>query len=331
MATRRSFLASAAAGVAAATLRPRVASAQPTRLKAPRLRAGDRVALVDSSHVPLDPADLQAVQEVVGDLGLQGVPFTGGASDEARAGRMNEAFADGSLRAVLPVRGGYGAARLLEHLDYDTIARHPKVVMGYSDVAALVVGIHARTGLVTFHGPMGNSAWVPFTVNQMRRVLFEAGPARLIAREPRGGEPAFRTITPGVARGTLIGGNLTVLTSLVGTRFMPTDDGLVLFVEEVREPLSEVDRMLTQLELAGVLDRVRGFVFGQCRGCKAPLVDRALTLDRVIADHVRPLGVPAWSGAPIGHLQGQLTLPVGLPVEVDAGAGTITLLEPAVV
>jgi muramoyltetrapeptide carboxypeptidase len=334
MATRRRFLATATAGLCAASvLGGRRAGAQGlATLKARRLQPGDRVGLVNTAQPALEKADLGSVNEVLSALDLEGVPFVAraGASDEERAEQLNAAFRDPSVSAVLPVRGGYGAARLLEHLDYDAIARQPKVIMGYSDVASLLVGIHARTGLVTFHGPMGNSAWVPFTVNHVRRVLFEGGAQKLVAREPRGGEPAFRTIRPGVARGHLLGGNLTVLSSIVGTRFMPEDDELILFVEEVREPLSEVDRMLTQLELAGVLDRVTGFVFGQCTSCAAPLLDKALTLDRVIADHVKPLGIPAWSGAPIGHLRGQLTLPIGLPVEIDAAAGTIQLLESAV-
>jgi muramoyltetrapeptide carboxypeptidase len=242
-------------------------------------------------------------------------------------------FADDRVKALLPMRGGWGCARLLPHLDYKLIADHPKIVIGYSDVAALLLGINARTGLVTFHGPMGNSAWEPFTVEHLRKILFAGEAATLCAvseGEDGRSETPLRTITPGRARGRLVGGNLTVLASMVGSKYLGGTDDVILFLEEVREPISEVDRMLTTLEMAGILARVRGFIFGQCTRCPAPEIDGSLTLDRVLDDHVRALGIPAWRGAPIGHVERQLTVPIGLPVEMDAKRGTIRLLEPAV-
>ena len=254
-------------------------------------------------------------------------------SAQARADDVNAMFADAEVKAILPMRGGWGCARLLQHLDYRLVRRHPKVLMGYSDVAALLLGIHARAGLVTFHGPMGNSAWLPFTVEHVRRLLFRGEACMLCATADTVDartDPSFRTIRPGRARGRLLGGNLTVLASMVGSPYLGRGDDVILFLEEVHEPTSEVDRMLTQLELAGILGRVRGFVFGQCTHCPAPEMDASLTLDRVLDDHVRPLGIPAWRGAPIGHVDQQVTLPIGLPVEMDAARGTLRLLEPAV-
>jgi muramoyltetrapeptide carboxypeptidase len=116
----------------------------------------------------------------------------------------------------------------------------------------------------------------------------------------------------------------------VGSPYLDAGSDLILFLEEVREPLSEVSRRLTQLQLAGVLGRTQGIVFGQCTRCPAPMADESLTLEGVLADQVAPLGVPAWSGAPIGHIDGQLTLPLGVSVEIDASTRTIQLLEPAV-
>jgi muramoyltetrapeptide carboxypeptidase len=118
---------------------------------------------------------------------------------------------------------------------------------------------------------------------------------------------------------------------MVGSPYLGGTDDVILFLEEVREPTSEVDRMLTQLELAGILRRVRGFVFGQCTICPAPEVDGSLTLDGVLDDHVGPLGIPAFRGAPIGHVDRQLTVPIGVAVEMDASRGTLRLLESAVV
>jgi muramoyltetrapeptide carboxypeptidase len=351
MATRRAFLGTTVAGLGAVaapprTLRAAIRDAVRERrgarrdpvIRPPRLERGDAVGLINPSSVPLQEDDVTVVRERLEALGLRlkEAPSIRESRESAadRAADVNGLFADDGVKALLPMRGGWGCARLLQHLDYALIARHPKILMGYSDVAALLMGINARTGLVTFHGPMGNSAWVPFTVEHVRRILFAAEAATLccdVETSDAGSENRFRTITPGTARGRLVGGNLTVIASMVGSPYLGGTDDVILFLEEVREPISEVDRKLTQLELAGILGRVRGFVFGQCTRCPAPDLDGALTLDRVLDDHVRALGIPAWRGAPIGHVEGQFTLPIGLPVEMDASRGTIRLLEPAVI
>lgn len=339
MPTRRKFLRAAAASVGGAVVArrasPAAMAAPPQTLKPARLKRGDVVGLINPSSTPLAADDVAAVRSSLEGLGLsvQEAPGLGVARESvnARVADIHAMFRSDAVKAVLPVRGGWGCARLLQRLDYDLIRSRPKVLMGYSDVAALLVGIHSRTGLVTFHGPMGTSAWVPFTVEQMKRVLFR-GEAALLSNPPESGEPrpGIRTITGGRARGKLLGGNLTVLSSMVGSPFLRGSDDLVLFLEEVREPISEVDRMLTQLEMAGILGRIRGLVFGQCTRCVVPDADFSLTLDRVLDDHVARLRVPAFRGALIGHVERQFTLPIGVRVEVDADKGTIRLLEPAV-
>jgi muramoyltetrapeptide carboxypeptidase len=320
-----------------AALRERRSRPRGPVLRPPRLSRGDTVGLINPCSVPLDGDDISAAREMVGRLGLElKVPSLREEREtpECRAADVNAMFADDTVKAVLPMRGGWGCARLLPHLDYPLIAAHPKILMGYSDVAALLLGINARTGLVTFHGPMGNSSCAPFTVEHLQKILFAGEAATLCTTEDgdEDGRPdtPLRTITPGRARGRLVGGNLTVLTSMVGSKYLGGTDDVILFLEEVREPISEVDRMLTTLEMAGILARVRGFVFGQCTRCPAPELDGSLTLDRVLDDHVRALGIPAWRGAPIGHVERQLTVPIGLPVEMDATRGSIRLLEPAV-
>jgi muramoyltetrapeptide carboxypeptidase len=298
-------------------------------LKPPRLKPGDTVGLINPVSQPLSRADAGAVSEALQSIGLRvtcGAHLDASVGEAQRAREVNALFADPAVNALVPVRGGWGSARLLPHLDYDLIRANPKVLLGFSDVSALLLGIHARAGLVTFHGPMGISAWVPFTVEQMKRVLFRCEAVRI-------GEPAATgtaTIVPGRARGRLLGGNLTVLSSVVGSPYLDAGSDLILFLEEVHEPLSEVSRMLTQLELAGVLRRVRGLVFGQCTRCAPPQGDASLTLDRVLQDQIAPLGIPAWSGALIGHIESQLTLPIGVEAEIDADAKTIQLLEGAV-
>jgi muramoyltetrapeptide carboxypeptidase len=290
-------------------------------------------------------ADIEIAQEVARALGLE--PRLGthvrdrhgylAGRDEDRAADLNRCFADPQVRAVLAIRGGWGCARTLPHLDWDAIARNPKVLAGYSDITALHCGIHARTGLVTFHAPNALGAWPPFSVEQFRRVAFD-GEAVAMANPPGTAEERLvqrghrtRTITPGTARGRLVGGNLTVLTALLGSPYVPSLDGAILFLEDVREDIYRVDRMLTQLALAGSLKRLRGFAFGTCDQCGPGEGYGSLTLEEVLDEHVRPLGVPAYEGAMIGHQERQFTVPVGVEAEIDAAAGTITMLEPAVV
>jgi muramoyltetrapeptide carboxypeptidase len=344
---RREFLGTAAVGVAC----PLVAgagtgSAAPAArvVKPPRLRPGDAVGLVAPASASFESVDVAIAQDVARAFGLE--PRLGAhvrdrhgylaGKDEDRAADVSRFFADPSVKAVLAIEGGWGCARVLPHLDWESIRRNPKVVAGFSDLTGLHCGLHARTGLVTFHAPVLLSSWPPFSVDHFRRVVFEgeavtmANPPgsqdRLVQRENR-----TRTITPGQARGRLVGGNLTVLTALVGSPYVPSFDGAILFLEDVREEIYRVDRMLTQLALSGLLGRIRGFVFGSCRGC-GPGADRygSLTLEEVLDEHVKPLGIPAYEGAMIGHQERQFTLPVGVEVEVDASAGVIRMLEPAV-
>ncbi len=317
--------------------------AAPAITKPPRLRPGDVVGLVAPAGAVWESMDIEIAQDVARALGLE--PRLGdhvrdrhgylAGKDEDRAADVNRFFADPSVKAVLAITGGWGCARVLPLLDWETIRRNPKVVSGFSDITGLHCGLHARTGLVTFHAPVLLSSWPPFSVEQFKRIVFEgaaltmANPPgsqdRLVQRENR-----TRTITPGKARGRLVGGNLTVLTALVGTPYVASFDGAILFLEDVRESIYRVDRMLTQLRLAGLLGRVRGFVFGSCSKCEPGEGYGSLTLEEVFDEHVKPLGVPAYEGAMIGHQERQFTVPVGVEVEVDATAGTITMLEPAV-
>jgi muramoyltetrapeptide carboxypeptidase len=338
---RRAFLSGGVAGLAT-LLAPRSALSGLTAtvagpvVKPPRLAPGDTIGLINPVSVPMSPADLHSVASTLSSLGMKvkcGARLDVALSDQERAGEVNALFADPSVKAILPVRGGWGSARLLPHLDYRTIRRNPKVLMGFSDVSALLLGVNARAGLVTFHGPMGISSWVPFTVEQMKRILFQREAVKIAC--PAGSddeaEARVRTIVPGRARGCLIGGNLTVLSSIVGSPYLGGRGDLILFLEDVREPYSEVARKLTQLELAGILRRVRGVVFGQCTHCDPPFANARLTLERVLRDQLEPLRIPAWSGALIGHIDRQLTLPIGVRVEIDAEEGSIQLLEAAVV
>lgn len=342
---RREFLAGMAAAGAAFASRARMdgAARQPRVRKPRRLAPGDRVALVGPAGATFNTLDLEIARESLEALGLQvalGAHLLArhgylAGRDRDRAADINRLFADPEIRAVLPIRGGWGSSRLLPFLEFEAIRRNPKIVLGYSDVTALLLGIHARTGLVTFHGPNGLGRWDQFSVEWVKRILFDGEAVVLENLREKGEflaqtEHRFQTITPGTARGRILGGNLTVLTAIIGSPYLPSWDGAILFLEDVREDIYRVDRMMTTLKLAGVLDRIRGFVFGTCAECGPGEGYGSLTLEEVFADQVQPLGIPAWHGAMIGHRTPQFTIPVGIEVEIDAAAGRIRMLEPAV-
>jgi muramoyltetrapeptide carboxypeptidase len=343
---RRHFVQSLGLATLAAQLpSARIAAAAPAVIRPKRLVAGDTVALVSPASATFNSIDLQIARESLEALGFKVRPgehmmerhgYLAG-DDKARAEDINRAFADRSVAAVHAIRGGWGSARLLPHLDFDTIRRNPKVLIGYSDITALLLSIHAKTGLVTFHGPIGLGRWDAWSLEYYKRVLMGAEAVTFANKQGLADrnsltQTEFRTLTiaPGKASGRLLGGNLTVLTAILGSPYLPEWDDTILFCEDVGEDMYRVDRMMTQLKLAGVLGKIKGFVFGSCSECGPGEGYGALTLEEIFRDHVKPLGVPAWMGAMIGHAQPQWTLPVGAPVEIDATAGTIAMREAAV-
>ena len=313
-------------------------------VKPPAIRAGDTIGLMIPSSANWDPFDLDVLLEALAALGLKGKlgkhvldrrGYLAG-RDEDRAADFNAMVRDPEVRAIHCIRGGWGAARLLPLIDFDAVARNPKAVIGYSDITALLLSLHARTGVVTFHGPNGASEWNATNVEWLQRVTWR-GEAAVFEnpRTPTGAivpdENRTRTITPGRASGRLLGGNLTVLTALIGSPYLPDFTDSILFLEDVQEAPYRIDRMLVQLKLAGVLGRVRGVVWGSCSKCDPGEGFGSLTIPDVLDDHVKSLGVPAYHGAMIGHIGRQFTLPVGAEVELDADRGTLRMLEPAVV
>ena len=311
--------------------------------KPARLKKGDTVGLIAPAGAVFQRSEITLVTDTLAALGLRWKPgahltarngYLAG-KDAERADDLNAMFADDGVDAVMAVRGGWGCNRILPLLDYASIARHPKILIGYSDITTLLLALQARTGLVTFHGPVGSSTWNRFTVDYFTRVLFNAEAVTMKNPQDPGDslirtKDRVETITPGTARGRLLGGNLTLVASMIGTEYLPSWDGAILFLEDDGEYIYRIDRMLTQLSLAGILRRLAGVVIGKFTNCGPGEGYGSLTLEDLFADHVRPLGIPAWSGAMIGHLEDKFTVPLGIGAEIDAGAGTIRLLEPAV-
>ncbi len=342
---RRHFMASAALSAMGTGLAlPAAAQGQPL-LRPKRLQPGDTIAFINPSSAIYERAPYEIARDSLQALGfkVKEAPnlrarygqFAG--TDAQRAADVNAMFADPSVHGILALTGGSGGNRILPLLDYGLIRRNPKVVAGFSDITALINAIHVQTGLVTFHAPVGISEWNPFSVEHFRGTLVDAQ-AMLLANPrdkddnivPKGGR--ITTVRGGKARGPLVGGNLAVLTSLAGSPYWPKFDGAILFLEEINEYLYRVDRMLSTLKISGALSKVAGVVIGGFTNCTPGDGNYGtLTLDEMFDDYFKPLNVPVYSGASFGHIKRKFTLPVGLPVEMDADAGTVRYLQPAVI
>jgi muramoyltetrapeptide carboxypeptidase len=310
----------------------------PSRLK--RLKVGDAVGLIAPASSDDDPTHLENAIHTVSGMGL--VPKPGlhesdrygylSGTDRDRAADINTMFADDTIKALFTIRGGWGAARLLPLLDWKLIRSHPKWLVGFSDATSLHLAFAARAGFPTIHAPNVGNRWDTISWESFWDIAFN-GQAPLLGEmvEGDGTQERWRrtTIRGGKARGRLIGGNLTVLSTLMGTPWLPDLDGAILFLEDVGEAEYRIDRMLTQLALAGVLAKVAGVIFGQCTRCTSDYPDYdGFTVPQILEQHLSSLGVPAFWGANIGHVANQLSLPVGARVEMDANAGTIRLLQP---
>ncbi|HEY9803481.1 MAG TPA: LD-carboxypeptidase [Leptolyngbyaceae cyanobacterium] len=333
---RRQFLRTCGLATLATQIPMLTAQGEPpnTIIKPPRLQVGDTVGLIAPAGT-FEPRYIEVVQQYLTNLGLKAklgkhildrYGYLAG-KDGDRAQDVNDMFADNSVKAILAMRGGWGCNRILPLLNYPLIRSHAKILMGYSDITSLLLAINARSRIITFHGPVATSTWTPFMLNYLQRILFNGEAVTL--QNTNSPEGKVQTIVSGKGKGKLVGGNLSVLTAMLGSPYLPAWQNRILFLEDVNEDVYRVDRMLTQLRNAGILYRISGFIFGQCTDCK-PSEGYSLTLMEVLQDHITPLKIPAWYGAMIGHIQDKFILPIGADVEIDADAGTITLLDAAV-
>ena len=314
-------------------------------IKPAALKRGDTIGIVCPAYSAFVREEVQIAVESLQELGFKvkigshvfdRYGYLAG-NDADRSVDINNMFGDKTVQGILAMHGGWGCARLLHLLDYERIKANPKVIVGYSDVTALLLGIHAQTNMVTVHGPVGSSTWNSFSVNYFQHVLMNAqavsmsNPGKktdtLVQTQNR-----ITTITPGEATGKLIGGNLTVLTSILGSAYMPDCRDAILFLEDVNEDIYRVDRMITHLKLAGILDQIKGFVFGKCTECMPSKGGYgSLTLEDIWRDHIMPLNIPAFAGTMIGHIEDKFTVPIGVQATINANSGTIKLNESAVV
>ncbi|HYS46592.1 MAG TPA: LD-carboxypeptidase [Rhizomicrobium sp.] len=317
------------------------------KLTRPRaLRPGATVGLITPSTYVSDPDRLALAERTLKFFDLK--PKFGrnvrkrngylGGSIEERLEDLHAMFADRSVDAVFAIRGGYGSGQLLDRIDYDLLRKNPKIFLGFSDITAMHLAIQKRAGLVTFHGPVALSEFSDYTQKHFRRALFETAPLGALTNPPdsnllRPSHP-LRTIRGGKARGALVGGNLTLISTTMGTPFEIDTRGRILLLEDIDEQPYSIDRMLTQLRLAGKLDSAAGLVFGECYLCRPrdykPAFDSTLSFGEVLDEILGKLRIPVLSGLTFGHTDDQLTLPLGVMATLDADKGELVIEESGV-
>ena len=308
------------------------------RIKPPALCPGDTIGVVSPSSYKA----LEALQPGIEKIQRRGYKLVFGehafdrrgylsGEDRDRAADLNAMFAREDVKAVLCTRGGYGASRILDYLDWDTIRAHPKPLIGYSDITTLHIAFLRYTDMVVYHAPMIITLSRDVSEHAIQN-LFDVleKPEPLGTYDTREGN--VQTLVPGIAEGELSGGCLCLVTATCGTPEQIDAKGKILCIEDVDEAPYAVDRMLTQLKRCGVLDEAAGFVIGEITDWQKHVSDPAesLTIEQVWQDIIVPLGKPAIIGFPFGHVANPLTLPLGVRARLDATAGTLTLLEPAV-
>ncbi|MDR7335441.1 LD-carboxypeptidase [Roseateles asaccharophilus] len=343
--SRRQLLHFSAAASSLLAGSAQAATATTGPLRPARLRAGDTLGLISPANATYEREPLKIAIESLQALGFKVKlgehvaarrgPFAG--TDAQRAADVNAMFADDGVAGILAMTGGSGCNRIVDKLDYELIRRKPKFFGGFSDLTSLVNALHRQTGLVAFHSPVAVSEWNDYSVQSFKAVAMNAEAALLrnpvvkpaddlLAREER-----ITTVRAGKAQGRLVGGNLTVLASLAGTPYFPDCRGAILFLEDINEYIYRIDRCLSTLRLTGALGQLAGVVLGRFTKCEPGDGYGSLTLEEVFDDYFLPLNIPVYRGAAIGHIKRKLTVPVGAVAEMDADAGTIRLLGPAVI
>lgn len=317
---------------------------EPPIIKPPRLKSGDKLALIAPGSY-ISENELQDSIKNLKELGfevtysekilLQSGYFAG--TDEDRAKDLLEKFSDISIKGIVCARGGYGCARILPMLDYGVIRVNPKVLIGYSDITALLYGFYQKAGLISFHGPVGTSTFNDYSVDNFKKVLINPERETTFSNSKSGDDEnvyGVTTIVKGRGKGRLAGGNLSIMVSLVGTEFDVDYSNKIIFIEEVGEEPYRVDRMLTQLIQAGKFENAAGVMMGIFRKCEvkeeSALTSKSYTLMEVLQDRLGNLKIPVVYGMSFGHVKDKFTIPFGALAELDAEKQTFTLIEKSV-
>lgn len=342
----------AALGLTATVVLPRLASAgtteaiqNPMRMLPKRLREGDTIGLIAPGYAiksnVLDDAKKALrilgfkpyhTNRIIGNYGY----FSN--TDSERAQDLNEMFSHAEIDGILCARGGYGCTRILSLIDYENIKKNPKVLIGFSDVTALLNGIQKETGLIGFHGPVGSTLNDPYSMQQLRKVVMQPTDNLVIKNVELQdlalkADPEYTryTITEGTATGKLVGGSLTLVNALIGTPNEIDFTNALVCLEDVEEAPYRIDRMLTQLIAGKTFKKAAGIIFGVFAGCNSSTNSESFSLKEVILDRIRPLKIPAVYGMSFGHVENNFTFPIGINAKLDTRQMTLELLEQAVI
>ncbi|MEX1276882.1 MAG: LD-carboxypeptidase [Bacteroidota bacterium] len=309
-------------------------------IKPPRLRKGDLIGLIapaspPSSHEKIDKGvryleRLGYNVKIGRHVGAQHGYLAG--TDEERADDINEMLADRNVKALFAVRGGYGTPRLLDRINYRTLHAHPKILVGYSDLTALQLAMFRKTGVVMFSGPMVGvemwNAFDPYTEEHFWRVLTSTKRIGKLHNPP---DDPVQIYHPGKASGRLLGGNLSLLVSLLGTPYLPVLRNALLVLEDVDEAPHRIDRMFAQLRHAGILTNVAGLLLGKFTDCVPGDPSKPhLTTEQVLQEIIERSGCPVLANVMYGHISKKLTLPLGLLASIDSRRGSLELMDSAV-
>ncbi len=310
-------------------------------LKPKHLKKGQSIGLIaPGSSITEDK--LQAAISNLESLGLKPVytknilakhGYLAG-KDEDRLSDLHQMFGDPKIDGIWCIRGGYGCTRLLPFIDYKLIKKNPKVLIGYSDITALLQGIYKKTGLIGFHGPVAVSNPTSYTIENFQKVVMHSTDKIVLknAVENQNSETKnyqTKVIKEGKASGKLIGGNLSLISALAGTKYKLSFKNKILFLEDVGEKPYRIDRMLTQLRQSCDLRKASAILLGIFNDCEGG--NNSLSLMETLEDRLGDLDIPVIYGMSFGHIDHQFTLPIGINASLDTKAQTLTLLESGVV
>jgi len=318
----------------ASSKRVSVQSAKREIVKPKRLMPGDTIGLISPGSSLSD----EALEKCVSNLEESGFKVKTGkywknqygylaGTDKERLHDLHAMFADDTVDGIWCARGGYGCSRLLPYIDYNLIKQNPKVLIGYSDITALLNAIHQRTGLVTFHGPVASSDFNDYSRDGWKNVLMNPQPSLEIKQSETA---EIVEINTGKASGALVGGNLTLFAAMCGTPYQVDMKGKLVFIEDVGEKPYKIDRMLTQLLQASGIGDASGIILGTFNDCEPDEGDRSLSLMECIEDRLGSLNIPVVSGYSFGHISEQFTLPIGVEATIDASSGVLKYQEASV-
>lgn len=299
---------------------------------APILQKGARVAITAPASALAPRDSLDEVLQRLRSLDLEPVVYPScsgryydfSAPDQQRVDELHQAFADPTIEGVMALRGGWGAARLLPLLDFDLLAANPKPLIGYSDVTTLQMALYAKTSLVSYHGPTANAPFPKQTIDAFWDVLSTRESINLPLNNDEMNTNKGEAIQSGRGSGRLLGGNLTIMCSLLGTQWMPSLDGAILCIEDIGENVYRIDRMLTQLHIAGQLKNLQGLLLGTFVDCE-PRFSTSPSLKNVVEWVTQDMDYPVWINAPFGHIDKQWTLPMGAMATLDTEQAMLML------